>query len=132
MIPQTTSSVPFRVQSLNHLMFSSNSSAPQPWQQEEASDRGRFPPIESAAYQPSLDQQPHYHPPRGEQPPDNFTSREDTRREDNRYSSREHGYTRYPSREEVAFNPSPLTPLTPLPPYPPLLPLCHYLYLIHQ
>lgn len=94
-------------------MYPSNTSPPQPWQQEEGSDRSRYPPIEGGAYPATLDQHSHFHPARGEQPPNGFTGREDGNRhpsrEDNRYSSREHAYTRYPQREEDHRNqPSPL------------------------
>ncbi|RPB27606.1 hypothetical protein L211DRAFT_558223 [Terfezia boudieri ATCC MYA-4762] len=89
-------------------MYPSNTSPPQPWQQEEGS---RYPPSEGGAYPPPLDHL--YHSARGEQPPNGFTGREDGNRhpsrEDNRYSSREHAYTRYPQREEDHRNqPSPL------------------------
>lgn len=93
-------------------MYPSNTGPPQPWQQEEGSDRSRYPPIEGGAY--SADQLSHYHSARGEQPPNGFTGREDGNRhpprEDNRYSSREHAYTRYPQREEVGVpvNPPPI------------------------
>lgn len=86
-------------------MYPSNTSPPQPWQQEEGSDRSRYPPIEGSAYPAALDQHSHYYSARGEQPPNGFTGREDGNRhpsrEDNRYNSREHAYTRYPQREEV-------------------------------